>query len=59
MYYATIIVMFILRVGYILDAGFEQILVFRNPMVYDVSSIIDTYVYDTGMKYGRFGYATQ
>jgi len=54
----TIIVMFILRVGYILDAGFEQILVFRNPMVYDVSSIIDTYVYDTGMKYGRFGYAT-
>jgi putative aldouronate transport system permease protein len=54
----TIIVMLIIRVGYILDAGFEQVLVFRNPMVYSVSNILDTYVYDTGLKYGRFGYAT-
>lgn len=53
----TIIVMLILRIGYILDAGFEQILVFRNPMVYEASNILDTYVYDTGLKYGRFGYA--
>lgn len=54
----TIIVMLIIRVGYILDAGFEQVLVFRNPMVYAASNILDTYVYDTGLKYGRFGYAT-
>ncbi len=54
----TIIVMLIIRVGYILDAGFEQVLVFRNPMVYSASNILDTYVYDTGLKYGRFGYAT-
>jgi len=54
----TIIVMLIIRVGYILDAGFEQVLVFRNPMVYNASNILDTYVYDTGLKYGRFGYAT-
>ena len=41
----TIVLMFILKVGYILDTGFEQVLVFYNPAVYDVADIIQTYVY--------------
>ena len=41
----TIVLMFILKVGYILDTGFEQVLVFYNPAVYDVADIIDTYVF--------------
>ena len=40
------------------EAGFEQIFVFRNPMVENVANIIDTYVYDTGIKQGRYDYAT-
>ena len=41
----TIVLMLILRVGNILNAGFEQILVFYNPSVYSTADIIDTYVY--------------
>ena len=34
---STIVLMLILKVGYILDTGFEQILVFYNATVYDTS----------------------
>ncbi len=45
----TIVLMLILRVGNILNAGFEQILVFYNPSVYSTADIIDTYVYRMGL----------
>jgi putative aldouronate transport system permease protein len=54
----VIVVMLILRVGSILDAGFDQLLVFRNPIVFEKSNILDIYVMDTGISQGRFGYAT-
>ncbi len=40
----TIVVLLILNLGLILDAGFDQIFNMYNPIVYDVSDIIDTYV---------------
>lgn len=45
----TIVLMLILRVGNILNAGFEQILVFYNSSVYSTADIIDTYVYRMGL----------
>ena len=41
----TIITLLILNLGQILNAGFDQIFNTYTPMVYDVSDIIDTYVY--------------
>ena len=40
----TIITLFILNLGYILNAGFDQIYNMYNPMVYDSADIIDTFV---------------
>ena len=40
----TIVVLLVLSLGHILNAGFDQIYNMYNPMVYDVSDIIDTYV---------------
>ncbi len=54
----TIIILLILRVGYVLDAGFDQILVLRNPVIQEVSNIIDIHVLETGLQEGRYGYAT-
>lgn len=54
----TIVLMFILKVGYILDTGFEQVLVFYNPAVYDVADIIQTYVYRLGMGQMDFQLST-
>lgn len=55
---ATIIMMFILQLSSILNAGFDQIFVLYNPKVYDVGDIIDTYVYRMGIKNGQYAYST-
>lgn len=46
----TIILLFILNMAGILDAGFEQVYVMQNPMLLEKAEIIDTYV----MKMGIF-----
>ncbi|WP_274363147.1 ABC transporter permease [Paenibacillus thermotolerans] len=53
-----VIIMFILRLGGILNAGFDQILNLYNPLVYEVADIIDTYVYRSGLEQFQFDYAT-
>lgn len=40
----TIITVFILNLGSILNAGYDQIYNMYNPMVYEVSDIVDTFV---------------
>ncbi len=40
----TMITMFILSLGGIMTAGFDQIYNLYNPMVYDVADIVDTFV---------------
>lgn len=53
-----ILVMLILRVGGVLNAGFDQILNLYNPSVYNVADIIDTYVYRIGLIDFNFDYST-
>lgn len=45
----VIVIMGILSLGGILNAGFEQILLLYNPIVYPVADVIDTYVYRKGI----------
>lgn len=45
----VIAVMLILRVGHILDAGFDQVFNLYSPMVYEVGDILDTFVYRLAM----------
>ncbi len=54
----TIIILLILRIGNILDAGFDQVYMLYNAAVYDVADILDTYVFRIGMAQGNFGLAT-
>lgn len=53
-----IIVMLLLRIGNVLNAGFDQILNMYNPSVYSVADIIDTYVYRTGLIDFNLDYST-
>lgn len=46
----TIIVIFILRVGYLMSAGLDQVLNLYNPMVFEVGDILDTYIYRVGIE---------
>ena len=54
----TIVLMLIMKVGYILTTGFEQVLVFYSPPVYDVADIIETYVFRIGLGQMDFSLAT-
>lgn len=54
----VITIMFILQLGGILNAGFDQIFNLYNPAVYDVADIIDTYVYRAGILGAQFGLTT-
>ena len=55
---AVVTIMFILRLGSIMDAGFDQVFNLYNPGVYEVADIIDTYVYRVGLVDLRFDFAT-
>uniref|UniRef100_UPI00403ED3B9 ABC transporter permease n=1 Tax=Paenibacillus sp. FSL M7-0896 TaxID=2921610 RepID=UPI00403ED3B9 len=54
----TIVILFVLRLGSVLDVGFEQIFVLYNPLVYNVADVIETYVYRTGITQGQFSFTT-
>lgn len=52
----TIVLLLILNIGNLLEAGFQQILVMYNPMVYSVADIIGTYVYRVGLGQMNYSY---
>lgn len=54
----TIITMFILRIGGILNAGMEQIYAMYSPPVYPVSDILDTLALRIGIENMRYGMST-
>ena len=54
----AIVILFILRVGHLLEAGFDQIFNLYNPAVYEVADIIDTYVYRMGLEGIQYSFAT-
>ncbi len=50
---STAILLLIMSVGGILSAGFDQIFNLYNKLVYDVSDILDTYIYRSTFKSGQ------
>ena len=54
----TIATLFILRVGNVMYAGFDQIFAISNDAVISVCDIIDTYVYRIGLTQRSFSLAT-
>ncbi|MEK5418569.1 ABC transporter permease [Paenibacillus sp. FSL L8-0708] len=45
----TIIILFILRLGSIMNVGFEKILLLYSPLIYDKADVISTFVYRKGL----------
>lgn len=55
----TIAIMFVLKVGNIMNAGFEQIFNMRNDVVKASAQIVDTYIYDiTFQATPNYGFST-
>lgn len=56
--YSTIVTVFILNLGFFMDAGFDQVFNMMNASVISVVDILDTYVYRIGLVNGQYAYAT-
>lgn len=54
----TIILMSLLSLGSLLNAGFDQIYNLYNPSVYQTGDIIDTYMYRLGMIEAQYSFGT-
>lgn len=54
----TIVIMFILQIGQVLEIGFEKVFLLSNVATYDTSDIISTYVYRVGLLQGGYSYGT-
>ena len=54
---STIIIMLILRVGSILNTGYEQIFLMRNALNVSVAEVFDTYVYQRGLVNSQYSYS--
>ena len=55
---STIVIMLILNIGSIMDAGFDQVFNLYNSAVYKTGDIIDTYVYRYGLGEMKYSFAT-
>ncbi|MDF2650728.1 MAG: transporter permease subunit [Paenibacillus sp.] len=53
----TIIILFILNIGQLLDVGIEKILLLYSPATYETGDVIGTYVYRRGVLNSEFSYA--
>ncbi|PWU67343.1 ABC transporter permease [Gracilibacillus dipsosauri] len=49
----TIIILLILRLGSMMDVGFEQVLLMYSPVVREVAEVFDTYAYTQGILRGQ------
>jgi putative aldouronate transport system permease protein len=55
---STIFILLILRLGHVMDVGFEQIYLMLNPFVKEVGDVLDTFVYEKGIKQSDVSFAT-
>lgn len=55
---SIIVTLFILRMGTVLDNGFDHIFIMTNALNRNVADVFDTYVYTLGITQGAFSYST-
>lgn len=55
---STVVTVFILNLGFFMNAGFDQVFNLMNNSVISKIDILDTYVYRIGLLNGQFAYAT-
>lgn len=54
----TIVIMFILRIGQLLNVGYEKIILLYNPFTYETADIISSFVYRKGLLELNYSFST-
>ena len=55
---STIVLMLILRMGSMLDTGYDHLILMANALNRSVSQTLDVFVYEQGLKNGQYSYAS-
>ena len=55
---STIIIMFILRAGSIMNVGYEKIILLYNEGIYETADVISTFVYRKGLQQFQWSYSS-
>jgi putative aldouronate transport system permease protein len=55
---STIVLLLVLRMGSVLDTGYEHLILMANAMNRSVSQTFDVFVYQQGIQSGQYSYAT-
>ena len=55
---ATIVVLFLLRVGQMMNVGFEKTILLYNPLVFDTADVISSYTYRRGILDANYGFSS-
>lgn len=55
---STIIMLLILRIGSLMSLGWDRIILLYNPMIYETSDVISTYVYRRGLLNFEYSFAS-
>ncbi|MDF2648937.1 MAG: binding-protein-dependent transport system inner rane component [Paenibacillus sp.] len=53
-----IVLLFLLKLAHIFGIGFERVFLMQNALVYDVSDVISTYIYRTGVELSQYSFTT-
>ena len=54
----TIITLLVLRIGNMMNLGFEKIILLYNSSIYDTADVISTYVYRKGLVDQSYSFST-
>ena len=55
---STIIMLFILQMGSLMNVGFEKVFLLQNDLNMSASDVINTYVYRVGLVQNNYSYST-
>ena len=54
----TIVILLIMRIGNMMTLGWDKVLLLQNPLTYETSDVISTYVYRFGLTNFQYSFAT-
>ena len=54
----TLMILLILRLGSIMNVGFEKVMLLYNTSIYETADVISTFTYRNGIQEGNFSYAS-
>jgi putative aldouronate transport system permease protein len=54
----TIVIVLVLRVGKLMEVGWQKAYLLQNPLNLEASELIQTYVYKVGVLQGEYHYST-